>query len=148
MRNRGIELLETVHAFHRQRREQCEALEVERCNEPLRAFIEYFQESETHCETVVAAYQSRPGNNTSKRVFRYPPEETPLEFIEDIDMHPHMSAEEVMVHVVRQQNRLVAWLEDLASQITADSVEEDFRRLADFEQNMAKKLARSNASLT
>lgn len=141
MRESGQTLLEFATEYHQRLRNICDRLTGEARTDRLERFLRVLRENEELMKETLAAGKEQAKETTRERIFRYTPQESPLELARAAELGPDMSADEAMKRVLELQNRVVSWYEQLATQAPALGVEEDLRQLAELERNSAKKLA-------
>lgn len=141
MRESGQTLLEFATEYHRRLRDICAQIADDARTDRLERFMDVLREHETKMKSTLSGSQDLAGEDTRNRIFRYPPEDSPLDMVKQTELEPDLTADEAMTRVLTLQTRVVDWYEQLATQASAPHVEADLRQLAELERNSGKKLA-------
>lgn len=138
------DVLDYVKQFHRKARNLYSELADQEEQERLKLLLNYLSRHENHLAKSLADYEKETSEKILNTWFQYVPDQALLESINDIDIEPNLSVDEIVDLAMRLDDCLIQLYKEMIDHSSAISeVKEVFQNLLDMEKQEQHRLARS-----
>jgi rubrerythrin len=142
------DVLDYVKQFHRKARNLYSELADQEEQERLKLLLDYLSRHENHLAKSLADYEQETSEKILNTWFQYVPDQALLEPINNIDIEPNLSVDEIVNLAMRLDNCLIELYKEMIDHSSAISeVKEVFQNLLDMEKQEQHQLARSRLGI-
>jgi rubrerythrin len=138
------DVLDCVKQFHSKASDLYNQLANHEEQERLKLLLDYLSRHETHLAKSLADYEQETSEKILNTWFQYVPDQALLEPINNIDIEPNLSVDEIVDLAMGLDNCLIELYKEMINHSSAISeVKEVFQNLLDMEKQEQHQLARS-----
>jgi rubrerythrin len=142
------DVLDFVKQFHRKARNLYRELANHEDQERLKLLLDYLSRHENHLAKSLADYEQEASEKILDTWFQYVPDLALLEPINNIDIVPNLSVDEIIELAMRLDNCLIELYKEMIDNSAAISeVKEVFQNLLEMEKQEQHQLARSRLGI-
>jgi len=144
---RTKDLLDRARLFHKRLGELYERLETVSKKEQVKMLLDYMSRHEKHLTESLSKYEEEASRRVMDYWYKYTPNNKSCEHLENIELRPDMTIDDVISLAMRMDECLVELYRSVAENAESEEVKEIFNSLLEMEKQEEVELLRNALDL-
>lgn len=140
------DVLNHIREFHKKASALYQELAEKEEQKRLQLLLNYMSRHEAHLEQSLAQYEQETSQKILDTWFQYIPDQQLLQPIQDVEVEPNASVQEIVDLAMRLDDCLIALYKEMIEHAAANEVKEVFQNLLEMEKQEQHQLARTTFS--